>query len=255
MGGAAAMHALQPVLLLTRPRDAAARFLQSLDPSVAFEPVISPLLQITHSGARHEGDPPGALVLSSENGAVAAGRMGFPAGLPAYCVGDRTSEAARQQGFAPQSAAGDAEALVDLLLSSKVPEPLLHLRGEHARGDIVARLVAAGLRAGERVVYRQSVMALTEEARSALAGNRPVVVPLFSPRTAAILVRQGPFAAPLHVIALSQAVADNAGCLAPLSLRITDRPDAAAMAKGVAEALGQLSGAGPLEAGGTGGIG
>ncbi len=249
------MPVAQPVLLLTRPREAAERFLRLLDSAGRFRPVVSPLLQISHIDGTQVGEPPAALVLTSENGAIAAGRMGFPAGLPAFCVGDRTAEAARRQGLLTESAAGNADALVELLRATKPPEPLLHLRGEHARGDIVARLQAAGLRAEERVVYRQATVPLTAQARRALSSDRPVVVPLFSPRSASILVQQGPFSAPLHVIALSDAVAANARPLGARTLRTVDQPDAPAMAATVMEVLRNLSGEGPLEAGGTGGIG
>jgi uroporphyrinogen-III synthase len=70
---------------------------------------------------------------------------------------------------------------------------------------------------------------LTAGARVALGGSAPVVVPLYSPRSAAILARQGPFAAPLRVVAMSGAVARAATALGPESIVQIDNPDGRAM--------------------------
>ncbi len=228
-----------PILLLTRPVAAARRFAFQLGMSV--ETLIAPLIEIECL----EVDPgPLAftgIILTSENGAAAAGRL---TGLPnrAFCVGDRTADVAREEGFVPVSAQGDANALVALILSRKEAGPLLYIRGEHVRGDLAERLNAAGVMVQEIVGYRQQSQPLSPEALVALAGNRPVILALFSPRTVSILLESGPFAAPLHVVAISAAVADVALGLCPRTILQADSPDATAMARAVRACWGAIAG-------------
>lgn len=216
-----------PVLLLTRPEAAARRFALQLGLSV--ETLLAPLFRIDQLDVAAIPADLHAIILTSENGAIAAARI---RNLPhrAYCVGDHTAEVAREEGFDPISAKGDAEALIALILSQTNPGSLLHIRGEHARGNIVERLNAAGIAALELVTYRQQDLPLSAPAMAVLQGQRPVILPLFSPRTVTMLAQLGPFAAPLHAICISAAVAEQANALSPLTMTITANPDAGAMA-------------------------
>ena len=223
-----------PILLLTRPMAAAQRFAQQLGLQV--ETIFSPLMRIDCLNiAPQTGDLQG-IILTSENGAFAAGQI---ADLPrvAWCVGARTAEVAKEQGFDPISADGDAQNLISLILSRGVPGPLLHLHGEHVRGDVTGRLNAAGVVARATVAYRQHSQPLTQIALNALTGNRPVILPLFSPRTVTILGQSGPFNAPLHVIAIGKTVAELALGLHPTSVIQSKSPDAASMTRAVRDCL------------------
>ena len=219
-----------PILLLTRPEAAARRFVAQL--GLGVEVLIAPLLRIDQLDVDPAVAGLAGIILTSENGAVAAGRL---PGLPqrAWCVGDRTAEAAGEAGFDPISARGDADALVALILSGGETGPLLHIRGEHARGDVAGRLNAAGVMTRDVVAYRQTSQPLSPGALAVLAGNRPVILPLFSPRTVTILAEHGRFTAPVYLVAISQAVADVAARLHPRSLLQADGPDATAMAGAV----------------------
>jgi uroporphyrinogen-III synthase len=64
-----------------------------------------------------------------------------------------------------------------------------------------------------------------------------VIIPLFSPRSAAILADFGPFAAPLLLAAISPAVAEKAAILAPTQLQVADSPDAAGMLAAIARLI------------------
>lgn len=169
-----------------------------------------------------------ALILTSETGATSA--TGF-SGLPrrAYCVGDRTAETARSLGFTAVSANGDATALIALIRASGEAGPLLHLRGQDARGDIAATLTAASVPTDQAITYDQRPQALSPAARALLNGSAPVLVPLFSPRSATLLAGQGPFRAPLWVAALSPAVAAAAAPLSPARQVISDTPNVGAL--------------------------
>jgi len=220
--------------LLTRPAAASARFALALREVFGgtARVVISPLMEPVFL---HPPLPPGpyhAVILTSETGAEAARRISAEVGgLPvrAYCVGDRTALAAAEAGFQPISAKGDADALVSLIKAEGVRGQLLHLRGRDSRGDIAQRLVSAGILAHEAIVYDQQPCPATPQALALLGGAEPVVVPLFSPRSADLLRDIGPICAPLWIAALSPAVADRAHLLHPVRIAVADRPEAACL--------------------------
>ena len=230
---------LEPILLLTRPMAAARRFAAQLGGQV--ETLYSPLLRIDLLDSDPAVDIARAIILTSENGAAAAGR--WP-GLPrdAWCVGDRTAAAAAEVGFSPLSAGGDANALIALILSHHETGPLLHIRGEHVRGDLAKRLNAAGVITREFVAYRQQSQALSPQALAVLSGNRPVILPLFSPRTVTILAESSPFSAPLHVVPIGAEAAELAKELHPRSILQATSPDAMAMVRAVRASLSALQG-------------
>lgn len=226
------LHAL-PVLL-TRPAAQAARFAEELAARFGnrLRPVISPLMAPRYLAPDWPDAAYSTLILTSETGAEAAARLRAQGRvLPdrAVCVGDRTAHAAQEAGFSASSAQGDAEALLTHILSSGDPGPFLHLRGRDARGDIAPRLAAQGRPAHAAIVYDQEALPLTDDAVQVLGGRDPVVVPLFSPRSVALLAERGPFNAPLLVAAISPAAAARAAALRPLRLVTAGRPDGAAM--------------------------
>jgi uroporphyrinogen-III synthase len=134
---------------------------------------------------------------------------------------------ARRAGFDAQALGGDAEALVAALAG---PGPaLLHLRGEDSRGAIAERLSAAGRDTAEAVVYRQQARPLAPRARRVLAGGGPVLVALFSPRSARLFRQAVPdLPAGVSMAALSPAVAAELG--RHDGVRVAPRPDGPAMA-------------------------
>lgn len=230
-------HAL-PVLL-TRPAPQAERFASELANRFGkrLRPLISPLMAAEYLSPEWPDLPYSTLILTSETGAEAAARLrGQGRALPerALCVGDRTAEAARGLGFDAQSAKGDAEALIAMILESGDGGPFLHLRGREARGDIAPRLAAKGRPAHAAIVYAQVAQPLTAEAKALLSGHDPVIIPLFSPRSAALLAEFGPFAAPLKLVAISPAAAEKAVPLAPERIVVSDSPDSAGMLAAIA---------------------
>ena len=227
-----------PILLLTRPAAAAARFLAAVRAAGAgARAIISPLIELEFLVPDLPEIAVSGLILTSENGATGAGRLGLAAGTRAFCVGDQTARAARRAGFQAISAGGDADALVALILARAEVGPLLHLRGEHARGDVATRLSALGVPTRDITAYRQNRLPLTPDAQLALAGEEGIVAPLFSPRTASIMADSGPFRAPLTVVAISAAVADASAALAPRDVILAPRSDGVAMLRATIAAL------------------
>jgi hypothetical protein len=60
---------------------------------------------------------------------------------------------------------------------------------------------------------------------------------VYSPRSAEIVARQGPFAAPLTVIAISAAARRAAEKLAPREIRQIDNPDGQYMLSAIVDSL------------------
>lgn len=228
-----------PRLLLTRPLPAARRFLTACEAAAGekIPAILSPVLAIRPLHVE-VGEPPAALILTSENGAARAGELGL-GGLQAWCVGSRTAEAAREAGLLAIEAGPDAEGLLAALLAERPQGPLLHLRGEHTRGDLAPRLRARGIEAREAVAYAQDPRPPSPAARAALDGAAPLVVPLFSPRSAALLAAWGA-RAPLHAVALSPAVARAAEALAPASMAVAETPAEGPMVAATLRALARL---------------
>lgn len=222
-------------LLLTRPLPAAGRFLARCEARVGPLPAILCPVMAIRPVAITTAERPAALILTSENGAAQAGNPVFRE-LPAWCVGPRTALVARAQGLDAIEAGPEAKGLLAALLAARPRGPLLHLRGEHARGDLVARLREAGLDARDAVAYRQEALPPTSEARAALEGSDEIVAPLFSPRSALLLAAWAP-RAPLRVVAMSVAVAVAARALQPLALTVAVAPDEDAMVEATLAAL------------------
>ncbi|MGR3465319.1 uroporphyrinogen-III synthase [Limimaricola sp.] len=219
----------EPILLLTRPEAAARRFLAELEIAAGrhLEAMIAPLIRIDEMTPPRPAPDPAALILTSERGADGAARMGY-AGLPAWCVGPRTAHAAQAAGLVPRDGGGTAETMLAAILAAPDAGPLLHLRGDHQRGDLVARLRASGRDCAEAVVYAQTAQPLPPQGRALLNGTVPVIAPVFSPRSAALLAACAPIAAPVAVVAISAAAARPFA--APgLPVAIAARPEAAAM--------------------------
>ncbi|EAR53118.1 hypothetical protein OG2516_11661 [Oceanicola granulosus HTCC2516] len=232
------MPAPDPVLLVTRPAPAAERFAEAVQARVGpVQSLISPLQEIVHCdpGPLPEA---GALVLTSANGAAAADRLGL--GGEAWCVGPQTAAAARAAGLEAVAAEGDADSLVALLRARRPAGPLLHLRGAHARGDVARRLTEAGLPCAERVVYRQEPRPPTPQAWALLRGDAPLVVPLFSPRSAALFAALTPIDAPLHLVAISAATAGPLAALASRECRVAPAPEGEAVLALTCDVLGPL---------------
>ncbi len=221
-----------PIVLLTRPLMQSQRFAGELALRYgAVQVVISPLmaprvLPQPHSPAA------AAVIFTSETGVAAAAESGlWQTGRPdiAYCVGTRTAGAAAAQGFSTRDAGGDWRDLAALIAADGAKSPLIFACARDAPHHLQTALKALGFTVLRCDVYAQDPQPLTAQARAVLAGANPVLLPLFSPRSAAqfCAVSLHPNA-PLRVAALSENVA-KAFSLPVQSLRVADRPNAAAM--------------------------
>lgn len=228
----------RPLLLLTRPEGSAQRFVAQLDSAVLeqVDVMISPLLAIVPVGCPLDLDNVAGLIFTSANGVTATASATDRRDQAAYCVGPATTAAARKAGWNAIQSGRNADELVAALIAQRPAGPLLHLRGEHARGSVSQRLSQAGITTGHQVVYSQQAQSLTDAAAAALASGRPVICPLFSPRSAKLFSKQAP-PRPVVIVALSDAVAQAVRPLKNATLHVARSPDAQTMAKLVEKLL------------------
>lgn len=209
-----------PVVLITRPEAAARRFAAQVE-ALGLRHVIAPLLRIIEvpHDAQAVREATG-LVFTSENGVRFAGPGN---GRPAWCVGPRTAEAAAAAGYDVTEGPGDAAGLIPLI--GDLGPGWLHPHGAH----VAARLPVPGI-----VVYDQLPLPLPPEAGALLRGSSPVILPLFSPRSArlaagAVKAAQGQAGAPLWTVPISAAAEGEwraAWRGAEVRSTVADRPDA-----------------------------
>jgi len=222
-----------PTILLTRPLVQSLRFAGQIGGAL-----ISPLMAPAFLSPPLPSGDFAAVILTSETGAEAAGRISATGcALPrlAFCVGNRTAEAARAQGFTARSAMGAADDLLAHIIAAAPSGRLLLLRGEDSAGDLANRLISAGLETFSMVVYRQIAQQLTGEATAVLQGQSPVIVPVFSPRSARLMVNELhriAATAPIYLAALSPAVVEAFDFPTGL-IEIASHPDSAAMIRAV----------------------
>ena len=201
-----------PLCLLTRPLAQSRAFAAEM-PGV--DCLIAPILRIEALpfDAAQVARAPG-LIFTSANAVPFAGPG---QGRPALVVGPQTAAAARATGFAVEEGPGDAQGLLPLLASRA---GWLHLHGGHR----ARALPVAGI-----AVYDQIAQALSATAQAALMGSRPLILPLFSPRSAALLSDAAADAlAPIATVAISPAA--DAAYHGPAGARlIADHPEGRAM--------------------------
>jgi uroporphyrinogen-III synthase len=143
---------------------------------------------------------------------------------------------ARDAGYDAVSAEGDAEDLLALILRDAPRGNLLFIRAEHSAGNVQERLNSAGIVTVSAIAYRQNPATLTDEAVKLLQKSAPVILPIFSPRSARLLTHELSLIgvqAPIWLAALSPAVA--AAFNHPTALiQIAAAPNSPAMIKAVA---------------------
>lgn len=194
---------MKPTLIITRPAPDDARFAARVQAAVEVDVLLSPLQEIVPLPVTCDA---AAFVFTSANGVAQAGRLGLTQGR-AWCVGDRTAEMARAAGFEAISACGTVEDVFKMIVAGAPKVNIAHVRGKNARGDLAPRLRAVGIDCSDVIAYDQRALTLTDAARAMIEGKMPVIVPLFSPRSAVLLKEQVVLGSHVSLIAMSEAVA------------------------------------------------
>ena len=178
-------------VLITRPEpgasDTAARVA-----SLGFVPLLTPVMRIHPTPSSLPAAASLAAVLVTSGNAVDALPQAYRA-TPLFSVGDATAERARAAGFTQVlSAAGDAEALADLVIRQQSPRhgTLLLASGHGQGGTLATTLRQAGFRVARRVVYTAvPTRELAPAATAALRAGSVRAALFFSAETARQFVR------------------------------------------------------------------
>ena len=125
---------------------------------------------------------------------------------------------------------GTAEELVAAILADRPGGTVFCPRAQDQAVDVAKLLNLAGIETVSEVVYAQIAQSPTDEACDLLAGTDPVILPLFSARSARLAVAAfHGHRAPLCVAAISAQVAKEAEGLGAGEVFVAETPDAAGM--------------------------
>lgn len=232
-------------ILITRPQPQADRLAADLRAALgaAVNLIVSPLMETRFPAVELPAGRFEALILTSEAGAEAAGRLrqaGQTLPIRALCVGNRTAKVAQSYGFEAEILGPTADALVQAVVANRPTGPLLYLRGRDISADIETELTAQGIQTVSAIVYEQAALPLPP---TALAQSGPIILPLFSTRSARLVFDSLPVGMTAHLHPCL--IAENLLAAVPLALHpqttVADRPDGKAMHAAILRVISSLS--------------
>lgn len=215
-------------ILMTRPEGSNAPFVNRIAPDLRryLQVLTSPLIVIESLKPVDDIGLDDAAIFTSGHGVANA-----PAGKGrlAYCVGERTANRAKLAGWNAQFAGTDAESLIEGLRQIAPDKALHHFHGVHVRVDVADKLQKIGFAVSHSTVYDQVLQPLTNQALTAIFGEVPVLVPLFSPRTAKHFAELVSASANTIVFAMSAAIAEECKAVGFSRICIAAEPTAQSM--------------------------
>lgn len=234
-----------PLLVMIRPEPLAKQDLQTLAAAISadVEGVILPVASISYLAPVELPDPSDQLVFASVHGVKALTRLKSFAGAHCYCVGQKTAEAAADQGLRVKATVAQAQGLAAILPK----KPTCIIRGTYVATDLCGQLNALSVPARECVVYQQSPLSLAFEDWAALE-KRAWIVPVFSQKSGEWLIDalSQDAMANAHVIAISQRVASAFSGVKLAQLGVVDYPNRRAMLQECLELYRKLCDLGPF---------
>jgi uroporphyrinogen-III synthase len=226
-------------LAVTRPQTDGERTATALR-ARGHQVLVAPLMRIESVAADLAGGW-GAVIITSANASGAIATHPARAALcklPAFAVGRRSAEAARQAGFSEvTTAGGDVRDLVRLIAERHADArgPLLYLAGEDRAADLIGELSACGIAAEMHVVYRAVTAPFPPPLVAALKAGTIDAVLHFSKRSADnYLTGAGPAgiaeqALTVRHFCLSPQIAEPLARAGARHIAIAARPDEAAL--------------------------
>ena len=226
-------------VLMTRPERQSSEFIARCEREFGerISAVISPVFRIEDVGEIPPLDEFRTLIFTSGHAVRRLGIAGELKGRRVATVGQATAELAREFGASAKAYGDDIETF--LANFGGLADPCLHLRGRHSRGNLAARLTELRRMTGEAIIYDQIAIPLSREAQNLITGSKPIIAPLFSPRSAELLakfIRRHRF---VKIIAMSEAVADASG--SGHDVKIAEQPTIEAMCGATVAMLRQAS--------------
>ncbi len=133
-------------------------------------------------------DPTAAhyLLFTSVNGLRAFMALSRRRDIPVMCVGAKTAELAQDAHFRLLEVAPTAESLLARARTYGPGKTFLYLRARHTAKPVADTLIKSGNIVREHVVYEQVSCDLSKKAKACFQSQNQIILPLFSPRTAAI---------------------------------------------------------------------
>lgn len=220
----------RPTLLLTRPETSSRRFLREVRQALGaqWRAVISPLMETRFFDAALPDHA--VIVFTSETAIRAVERLSDERSATAWCVGPRTERAARNAGYRTMSGPGAARELAAAIVAAKPRGTVFCPVATDQAFDMAKALEHAGIDTISACLYTQVPQPPNAEALALLAAPEPVILPLFSARSAELAVAAfADHTAPLRVAAISAEVARRAQGLRPERTAVAPSPDAAGL--------------------------
>ena len=177
-------------VLVWRAREDAERTASRLR-AMGFTPLLSPVLEIVGTGAAIPRGQFDAVLATSAKGLEFCAEPGELRTLPLHAVGARTAQIARELGWRPDLFAGDARALLPLILARhETPARFLYLAGRDRQNELETGLRAAGHDVTIVETYcARAAESLADEALRALRRGEIAAALHYSRRSAEIFVR------------------------------------------------------------------
>lgn len=235
-----------PIVLITRSQPSADRFARQLCAGLngQVQPLIAPLWQSQAVEVTQDLSTAEGVVFTSQNAVRHLPARGLVRGMPAFCVGDATAEAARAAGFRTFSAAGTSEDLIALIAGHQPQGRLVYLRGADVSRQIVPPLAQHGVQIDEVIVYRQVPVPLPPGICAQIAHAPAVIAPVFSARSATRLVQVLPTTVAPILVSISAHVSAVLQELGYPASRISAEPTAQGLISAIAKVVDAVQ---PLE--------
>ena len=196
-------------ILLTRPHDQALRFSEDLVRLgvISKNILVDPITKIEGVDVLYNFSSVRGLLITSANAVTYLPATLVGSKLPTFCVGGATTRAALKQGLMAQNLAATAQGLYNVLSGRQIEGPLLHLRGTHTTLDLEAYFWDTSIEVKNLIIYRQISQNLEPATYNLLRGIVPIVLPIFSSRSAKLLCGLDLNWALHTCVAISEAVA------------------------------------------------
>ena len=228
-------------ILLTRPEAQSLAYRDQLVSQFgnAIRVIVSPLIDIVTLDTNPDLEGVTALAFTSVNGVSAFASKTARRDFACFCVGDKTARTANKLGFHAVSAKGNAEDLVALVADASPKGIVLYVHGRSVAVDAASILSQAGLNVRSVCLYDQQARALDPAVSDEIRLGGKMIVPLFSPRSAELLVDAltGLPMPSVHFACLSENVARKLAGISETSIRIASRPDSESLTREIAALL------------------
>ena len=237
---------MKPILILRAEEDAL-RTAEKLR-QIGYSSILSPVIKIYPTHAKAPIADYDALIASSAKAFETANEIESFAHLPVHAVGAKTALSARNKGFEPEIVAGNAEAILPLLLQKyHKPTHFLYLAGRDRQSFLEDGLQQAGHIITLHEVYKaEAAQRMTQEAENLLRENQLSAALHYSKRSVEIfieLITTAQLTTNLRKIehfALSKDVAQPLERM-QLSPYVADKPNETQLLKLISEKLQERS--------------